>query len=129
MRRRARRADAELSEIARAEVGQLVTFPVAPDVFHRIEFRHVGRQPLASSAGPADHGVYPRAAGARCCGSPSPDHQQVAQQMAEVVDHLGGMDGAGRARSGSSTRKPLDALVLLSQTIVEYPQPFGRFAK
>jgi hypothetical protein len=51
------------------------------------------------------------------------------QQMAEVVDHLGGMDGAGRAGSGSSTTKPLDALVLLSQTIVEHPQPFGRFAK
>jgi hypothetical protein len=30
----AARLIAELAEIARAEVGQLVMFPVAPDVFH-----------------------------------------------------------------------------------------------
>jgi hypothetical protein len=35
---------AELGEVARAEVGQLVLFPVAPDVFQRIEFRRVGGQ-------------------------------------------------------------------------------------
>ena len=36
----------ELGEIARAEVGQFVMLPVAPEVLHRIEFRRVGRQLL-----------------------------------------------------------------------------------
>jgi hypothetical protein len=35
---------AELTEVVGAEVGQLVMFPVAPDVLHRIEFGRVGRQ-------------------------------------------------------------------------------------
>ena len=33
---------AELGEVVWAEVGQLVMFPIAPDVLHRIEFRRVG---------------------------------------------------------------------------------------
>src|SRR5215472_728597 len=40
----------EASEIAWAEVRQLVMFPVAPYVLHRIEFRRVGRQVLKRDA-------------------------------------------------------------------------------
>src|SRR5713226_3149270 len=89
---------AELAKIARAEVGQLVMFPVAPDVFDRIEFRGVGRQALDREPARlvADElRDQPRPV----LRQPVPDHQQlarqVAQQMAEEVDHLGGMDGAG----------------------------------
>ena len=42
----------ELGEIARAEVGQFVMLPVAPDVLHRIEFRRVGRQLLDRQPAP-----------------------------------------------------------------------------
>ena len=37
---------AEFSEITRAEIGQFVMFPVAPDVLYRIELRRVARQLL-----------------------------------------------------------------------------------
>ena len=43
----------EASEIAWAEVRQLVMFPVAPYVLHRIEFRRVGRQVLKRDAAAA----------------------------------------------------------------------------
>ena len=36
----------ELREIARAEVGQFVMFPVAPDVLDRIQFRRIGGELL-----------------------------------------------------------------------------------
>jgi len=36
----------ELSEVMGAEVGQLMMFPIAPDVLYRIEFGGVARQPL-----------------------------------------------------------------------------------
>src|SRR5713101_6246143 len=94
----AARLIAALAEIARAEVGQLVMFPVAPDIFDRIEFRGVGRQALDRQPAPlrADElRDQPRPV----LRQPVPDHQQlarqVAQQMAEEVDHLGGMNGAG----------------------------------
>lgn len=82
----------------RTEVGQFVLFPVTPDVFHRIEFRGVGRQPLDRESAPlrADKlRDQPRPV----LRQPVPDHQklarQVAQQMAKEIDDLGGVDGAG----------------------------------
>src|SRR6266849_1959946 len=48
----AARLIAALAEIARAEVGQLVMFRVAPDVFDRIEVRGVGRQALDREPAP-----------------------------------------------------------------------------
>ncbi len=94
----AARLIAELGEVARAEVGKLVMFPVTPDVFHRIEFRGVTRQPLDREPAPlrADKlGDQPRPV----LRQPVPNHQesawQVTQQMAEEVDHLRGADGAG----------------------------------
>jgi len=43
---------AELGEVARAEVGKFVIFPVTPDVFDRIEFWGVTRQPLERRPAP-----------------------------------------------------------------------------
>jgi hypothetical protein len=43
---------AELAEVMRAEVRQLVMFPITPDVLHRIEFRGVGRQVVQRQAAP-----------------------------------------------------------------------------
>ncbi len=89
---------AELGEIARAEVGQFVVFPVAPYVFDRIEFRRVGWQALDGEPAPlrADElRDQPRP----MLRQPVPDHQelarQAAQQMAEEVDDLRRTDGAG----------------------------------
>src|SRR5229473_7418074 len=94
----ATRLIAELAEIARAEVGQLVMFPVAPDIFDRVALRGVGGQAL-------DRQPAPLRADKLCdqprpvLWQPVPYHQQLArqmpQQMAEEVDHLGGMYGAG----------------------------------
>src|SRR5260370_26501023 len=73
-------------------------FQVAPDIFVRIEFWGVGRQPLDRQPAPlrADNlRDQPRPV----LRQPVPDHQQlarqVAQQKAEEVGHLGGMEGAG----------------------------------
>jgi hypothetical protein len=41
---------AELTDVMRAEVRQLVMFPITPDVFHRIEFRGIGRQVVQRQA-------------------------------------------------------------------------------
>ena len=87
---------AELSEIARAEVGQLVMFPVAPNIFDRIEFWSIGRQPLGGEPAPLcadEFADQPRPMRRQ----PVPDYQQLArqmaQQMAEEVHHLGRANG------------------------------------
>src|SRR5262249_15862854 len=88
---------AELDEIARTKVGQLVMLPVAPDVLHRIEFGRIGRQLLDYQ--PAlvrgeELLDYPPAVRRQSV----PHHQQLArqvtQQMAEEVDYFRGADGA-----------------------------------
>ena len=43
---------AELTEVMRAEVRQLVVFPITPDVLHRIEFWGIGRQVVQRQAAP-----------------------------------------------------------------------------
>src|SRR5262249_44349373 len=89
---------AELDEIARTKVGQLVMLPGAPDVLHRIEFGRIGRQLLDYQ--PAlvrgeELLDYPPLAVRR---QSVPHHQQLArqvmQQMAEEVDYFRGADGA-----------------------------------
>jgi len=82
---------AELAEVSRAEVGKLVSFPVAPDVFDGIQFGSVGRQvlecqtPVLGRDKVPDHSaaVLPEAI---------PDHQGVswdlAQQPAQEVHDL-----------------------------------------
>lgn len=48
---------AELGEIAGTEIGQLVMFLITPDVFHRIEYRGVTRQPLKREAAGATDAI------------------------------------------------------------------------
>jgi hypothetical protein len=88
---------AELGEIARAKIGQFVILPITPDVLDRVEFRGVARQPFdhESAALRSDEVAdQPRPV----CGQPVPYHQElareVAQQMAEEVDHLRAANGA-----------------------------------
>ncbi len=82
---------AEAGEIARAEVGQFVMFPIAPYVLHRIEFRGIAWQPLDCEppALGADE-VFDQSRPMRR--QPVPHHQQlaaqVAQQMAQKVHRL-----------------------------------------
>jgi hypothetical protein len=68
---------AELGEIARTEIGQLVVFPVTPNIFDRIEFRGIGWQPFDGepTALRADKlGDQPRP----LLRQPIPDHQELA---------------------------------------------------
>src|SRR6516162_3701027 len=87
----------ELGKIARAEVGQLVMLPVAPEVLHRIEFRRVGRQLLDRQPAPLrGDELLDRVSAMRRQSVPY-DHEptrQMPQQMAEEIDYLGAADGA-----------------------------------
>ena len=80
-----------------AEVGQLVVFEVAPDVFGGVEFWRVGRKAVdVESPGVAldERGDL----AASVDGRPVPDDQEfaadVAQQQAEEFDHLRAFDRA-----------------------------------
>ena len=88
---------AELTEVTRAEVRQLVMFPIAPDVFHRIEFRGIGRQVVQRQAAPLVGDKFRDQVAAMSLGA-IPDYQQSArqmtQQMGKEVHHLRGADGA-----------------------------------
>ena len=90
---------AELTEVMRAEVGQLVMFPITPDVLHRVEFRGVGRQVVQRQAAPLTGDELPDQAAAMSLGA-IPDYQQSArqmtQQMFEELDYLRTLDGAGK---------------------------------
>src|SRR6201987_454431 len=101
---------AELSEIARAEVGQRVMLPVTPDVLYRIELGGIARQPFEHQPallGTDEVAYQPRPMRWQAV----PDHQQPApqltQQMAEEVNHLGRADG-GRVQPEVKVR-PSDA--------------------
>jgi hypothetical protein len=99
---------AELTEVMRAEVRQLVMFPITPDVFHRIEFRGIGRQVVQRQAAPLAGDKLPDQVAAMSLGA-LPDYQQSARQMTqqvrEKVHHLRGADGRslGKAENKSST--------------------------
>src|SRR5208337_610837 len=88
----------ELTEVVGAEVGQLMMFPIAPDVLHRIEFGGITRQLLDREPTPLGADKF---ADQSCpmLWQPVPDHQQLAwqmtQQVAEEVHHLGGANGGG----------------------------------
>ena len=88
---------AELAEVMRAEVRQLVMFPIAPDVLHRIEFRSVGRQIVQRQAAPLAGDKLPDQVAAMSLGT-IPDYQpsarQMTQQLGKEVHHLRGADGA-----------------------------------
>src|SRR6202795_4530470 len=97
MRARARRAARlKLDEVVRAEVGQLVMFPITPDVLHRIEFRSIGRQVVQRQAAPLAGDKFPDQVAAMSLGA-IPDYQQSARQMTQQVrkkvHHLWGADG------------------------------------
>src|ERR1700675_2562549 len=81
MRARARRAARlKLDEVVRAEVGQLVMFPITPDVLHRIEFRSIGRQVVQRQAAPLMGDKFRDQVAAMSLGA-IPDYQQPARQM------------------------------------------------
>src|SRR3990172_3964347 len=87
----------QLAERLGAEIGKCMVLPVPPQIFHRIEFRGVGRQKLQNQ--PAllliDEQVNLPAA---MTWESIPDDQQLpgqmAQQMAEEIDHLRTSDRA-----------------------------------
>src|SRR6516164_3664561 len=87
----------ELGEIARAEVGQFVMLPVAPDVLHRIEFRRVSRQLLDRQPAPLrGDELLDRVSAMRRQSVPYDQQptRQMAQQLAEEIDYLGAAEGA-----------------------------------
>src|ERR1700730_8512284 len=88
----------ELGEIARTVVGQFVVFPISPQVLDRIELGRITRQPLDGE--PLALGEDEVADHVRAVRRQSvPHHQelarQMAQQMAEEVDHLRAANGGG----------------------------------
>lgn len=114
---------AELAEVAGTEVGQLVMFPITPDVLHRIELGRVGRQALGYQPA-ALRGDKLLDQPRPMSGQSVPHHQQlarqVAQQMAEEVGHLGGPDSAWVApevkvppgnAGGSRERFPIEVIL------------------
>ena len=88
---------AELAEVMGAEVRQLVMFPIAPDVFHRIEFWGIGRQVVQRQAAPLAGDKFRDQVAAMSLGA-IPDYQQsprqMTQQMGKEVHHLRGADGS-----------------------------------
>ena len=84
---------------SRAEVGQLVVFPVTPDVLHRVEFRGVTRQVVErQAAGAARRTNSPDQAAAMSLAAVRITNsfaRQMTQQVAEEVHHLRGADGCG----------------------------------
>src|ERR1700688_79158 len=80
-----------------AEVRQLVMFPIAPYVLHRIECRSIGRQVVQRQAAPLVGDKFRDQVAAMSLGA-IPDYQQSARQMTqqvrEKVHHLRGADGA-----------------------------------
>jgi hypothetical protein len=88
---------AELPDVLRAEVGQLVPFPVGPEIFDGIKLRGIGRQighrdTLAMGFHIATH------AQTAVDLSPVPDDEDLAgkeaPELAEEGDDLGGPDGS-----------------------------------
>ena len=88
----------EVAEVFGTEVGHFMAFPVAPDVFGGIEFRGIGRQSCQMNATFLLGQVvaYTTAAMSR---QSIPDDQNLSLdmplQMAEEIDHLRRLDGAG----------------------------------
>src|SRR5271168_2985059 len=68
----------------RAEVRQLVMFPIAPDVLHRIEFRGIGWQVVQHQAAPLLGDKFRDQAAAMSLGA-IPDYQQSARQLTQQV--------------------------------------------
>ena len=78
---------AELTEVTRAEVGQLVMFPITPDVFHWIEFWGIGRQVVQRPAASLVGDKFRDQVAAMSLGT-IPDYQQSARQMTQQMDKV-----------------------------------------
>lgn len=89
---------AQLGEILWAEVGQLMLFAVAPDVFHRVKFRRVSGQILQMDV--PTLGGYEGAHQATAVDrQPIPNNQQlganVPLEVSQELNDLRGLDGSG----------------------------------
>ena len=72
----------------RAEVRQLVMFPIVPDVLHRIEFGGVCRQVVQRQAAPLTGDKLPDQVAAMSLGA-IPDYLQSARQMTQQMGFYG----------------------------------------
>src|SRR5712691_2830569 len=90
---------AQLPEVLRAEVGQLVLLPVRPQILDRIQFRRIAGKKLHPQAPALLSDELPGCAAAMTRQS-IPDDQQpagnVAQEMREKLDDLRAADGTGK---------------------------------
>jgi hypothetical protein len=88
----------ELPQVAGAQVGQLMLFPVTPEVLHRVEFRGIGWKTLHPDFAVQTFQIltHPSAA---VGGHAVPDDEQTALhvtlQVFQEVDHLLGLDRTG----------------------------------
>jgi len=89
---------AQLGEVFWAQIGQLMLFAVAPDVFHRVKFRRVSRQKLQMDL-PILSGYKVAHPATAVDGQPVPDDQQlgtnVPLEVFQKLDDLRSLDAPG----------------------------------
>jgi hypothetical protein len=88
----------ELPEIASAKVGQLVLFPVTPEVLHRVKFRGIGRKTFHPDFAAQTFEILTHESAAMGC-HPVPNNEQLAPhvtlEVLQEVDYLLGLDRTG----------------------------------
>ena len=88
----------EMPEIAGAQVGQLVLFPVSPEVLYWVEFRRISREPFHPDFTMQTFQVCPHQSAA-VSGYSVPNDEQLALHVTlkvfQEVDHLLGLDRTG----------------------------------
>lgn len=107
----------ELPEIAGAQVGQLVLFPVPPEVLYRIKFRRVSRETFHPDFAMQTFQVLTYESTA-VCGDAVPDDEHLALDVTlevfQEIDYLLGLDRTGvEAKVKVPPRQPGDGRELL----------------
>ena len=100
----------EMPEIAGAQVGQLVLFPVSPEVLYWVEFRRISRKTFHSDFTVQAFQISPHKLAA-VCGYPIPDDEEftfdVTLKVFQEIDYLFGFDRTGvEAKIKVPPRKP-----------------------
>jgi hypothetical protein len=129
----------EVAKVFGAEVGHLMAFPVAPDIFGGIEFRGIGRQPGQMNA-PLLLGQEVAHSTATVSRQSIPNDQDLSLdmplEMAEEINNLWRFDGAGikaevelppgDARDGRKAL-PVEVKLQLRRLATHEDVPRGRF--
>jgi len=107
----------ELPEITGAQVGQLVLFPVTPEILHRVKFWGISRETFHPDFALQAFQVRAHKSAA-VSGYAVPDNQEltldVTLEMLQEIDHLLGLDRTGvEAKIKVPPRQPGDGRELL----------------